>query len=104
MLGKLILGLFGIALTAGIVIAAVVGSVLLNGWAVSTSWNLLMPVLFGVPPLNMIQAISICLVLQVIRGYRHSNVPKEKAMEYLAGVLAHPLLAVLMAYIVSRYI
>lgn len=91
------------------VLALLVVSPLMNGWALSKIWNWFMPVIFNLPKLLLFQAIGVTMVFNLFTGKKTSSGKAEgdSVGEVIGIALATavlvPVLEVAMAWIVLQF-
>ncbi len=91
------------------IVALLVLSSLLRGYAFSVLWGWFMVPTLGLPHLSVAQAIGIAMVVSFLTYHDTSNIPKkeESAGATIArGVsfaVAYPLLALLIGWVVHQY-
>jgi hypothetical protein len=93
---------------AVLTVVAVVGSALLNGWAISVLWGWFVTPLFGLPLLTIPYAIGLGLVISMFIPSTASETKDKGWSEILialiAKVVATPLAAIAMGWIVHSFI
>lgn len=93
-----VIAFLGLVAFVGIVTAASV----LNGWALMLLWNWFAVPLLGLPALASIPAaIGLGLVVSLLRPIQPPS-NKEKSWAPFAFIFIHPLLSVLIGYIVKQ--
>ena len=104
-------GLGGLACTglAVLTVGAVVGSALLNGWAISVLWGWFVNPLFGLPLLTIPYAIGLGLVVSMFLPQNTTSETKDKSWgevltSMIVKVVTTPLAAVAMGWIVHSFI
>jgi hypothetical protein len=98
-------------LVALLVPILVVASSLLRGWALAVLWGWFVVPFFHLPPLSIVLAIGLGLVVGMFKGSVNTNVYNKetnktdwtKAVTLLAEIFLSPLAAVGIGYIVKMF-
>ena len=59
-------GIFGIVVFAIVAIVAIYAA---GGWLVSVAWNLVIPYVFALPPINWVQGIAMSFLMAQLAGF-----------------------------------
>lgn len=101
------------ALTTGLLVVGgllllIIGHALLNGLALSVIWNWFVPGIFGLPPLGIVQAMGIALIVSYLTHQYSDAQSKHEGAEAVGHVTAHlllkPLLAIGIAWCIKQFL
>ena len=102
-------GKLGLAIVGGctLVIVALIGGIVVQGFTLSILWGWFVTPIFGLPALTIAQAYGIALVFHAIRGYKEpAQTDKDPngsnaTLKLMVILVAHPAMLIGLGWIVK---
>lgn len=92
----------GVIVGGGFILFAVVLSVpliLLNAWIITKIWDWYIVRAFGIAPITMITAFGLSILVSMLHSQQYNGEDKRDPYERIIGVIAAPLVSLLVGWI-----